>query len=426
MKKLNLIQHLLNLSFLLLSLCAGCNSHFENGDNRITYPVPMAITIAPTSIQTGIITSTPTLGSLAVISPDIVSTITPQLVPSITLIPADEPLNICTSNEQGEAQKEIILFTASWDGDNEIYSVQIDGSSVEQLTDNQIQDVAPLASPNGQRIAFTSFSDLNGEMSLYVTNPESSFTEPILIGSSLPFGYAWSPDSNQLVFNANDDIWVVQVSDLSYINLTHGTILFFVNDLAWSPDNSAIAFSESVDSTGSTWHIRTIALDEPTTQWLPSVAYRNFEPVWHPQGDLILFVSKLLPGYTAEQLYQVKPNGDGLTQLTNTETYKSGIAWSANGQMIVYKAIHWDFDTATGPHIANYSIHLLTLNDNTDPTIFESAEFLSDSGWSSNNRYLAFLVEENGINNLYVADICQKKTLKIVENVANYTPDWMP
>lgn len=423
MKKLNIVKKLVNLSFVLLVVSVSCTRHREEEKNTTisTFPLPTTATPIPTQTSVPIFTITPNI--LSLIPTD---SVFPEIpVPTSTPFSADEELDVCSTNGQEENQKERILFTASWDGDNEIYAIQSDGSSIQQLTDNQIQDVAPLAAPDGQKIAYISFAELNTEKRLYVLNTGLPLTNPILIGVSFPFGYTWDPDSKQLAFASGDDISVVDLTDLSYTNLTRGTVLFSVNDLSWSPNNDKIVFAESMDSAGGIWHIRLITLDKFVTQWLPSVAYRDLEPIWHPQEDSILFVSKLLPGYVPEQLYLTNSDGTGLKQLTNSETYKSGISWSPNGKLIAYLATHWDFETETGPYVINYAIHLLSSDGNNDTTVFESAEFLTASSWSPSNRYLAFLAEEGGVKNLYVANLCQNETIRVVENVASYAPVWI-
>lgn len=109
--------------------------------------------------------------------------------------------------------------------------------------------------------------------------------------------------------------------------------------------------------------------------------------------------------------------------MTNSETYKSGISWSPNGQLIAYLATGWVFEAETSPYIVNYAIRLLV--GNKDITVFENAKFLSTPSWSPSNRYLAFLAEENGLKNLYVANMCRNETIRVVENVADYAPVWM-
>jgi hypothetical protein len=49
-----------------------------------------------------------------------------------------------------------IAFESAVDGDSEIYVIDVDGSGLRQITDNEIHDEGPSWSPDGQRIVFTS------------------------------------------------------------------------------------------------------------------------------------------------------------------------------------------------------------------------------------------------------------------------------
>jgi TolB protein len=49
---------------------------------------------------------------------------------------------------------EEIAFSSDRDGDSEIFIMNTDGSGVRQLTDNDVPDLYPLWSPDGEEIAF--------------------------------------------------------------------------------------------------------------------------------------------------------------------------------------------------------------------------------------------------------------------------------
>ena len=59
-----------------------------------------------------------------------------------------------------------IVFTSERDGDRNIYLMKINGSEIEQLTDNKSNDYEPVFSRDGRSIAFTSERDGNKEIYL--------------------------------------------------------------------------------------------------------------------------------------------------------------------------------------------------------------------------------------------------------------------
>ena len=68
-----------------------------------------------------------------------------------------------------------VLFTATHDGDPEIYVVDVDGSNLRKLTDNEFVDAQPTWFPSGQRIFFV--SDRGGSIELYTMDADGSDQE---------------------------------------------------------------------------------------------------------------------------------------------------------------------------------------------------------------------------------------------------------
>lgn len=65
-----------------------------------------------------------------------------------------------------------LAFSSDRDGNTEIYLMDLDGSNVVRLTNNQTSDTQPAWSPGGKQIAFSSNRD--GNMEIYILNVEES------------------------------------------------------------------------------------------------------------------------------------------------------------------------------------------------------------------------------------------------------------
>ena len=61
---------------------------------------------------------------------------------------------------------EKIAFVSTRGSNQSIYLMNIDGSNQIQLTKNSIQDNAPAFSPDGKKLAFTSYRDDNYDIYL--------------------------------------------------------------------------------------------------------------------------------------------------------------------------------------------------------------------------------------------------------------------
>lgn len=65
-----------------------------------------------------------------------------------------------------------IVFASNRDGDWDIYSMDVNGDNLVQLTDHPASDHQPAASPDGRRIGFT--SERGGTPDLYVMDSDGN------------------------------------------------------------------------------------------------------------------------------------------------------------------------------------------------------------------------------------------------------------
>jgi lysophospholipase L1-like esterase len=90
------------------------------------------------------------------------------------------------------------LAFLAWDGhDYEIYSVNINGSGLSQLTSNSVNENLPVASPDGTRIAFER-DDPGGPVVMVMHSDGSS---AIQVSTRPNSRLLWSPDGTRLAFN---------------------------------------------------------------------------------------------------------------------------------------------------------------------------------------------------------------------------------
>ena len=114
------------------------------------------------------------------------------------------------SREPAASNDRGILFSSKRDGDFEIYVMDADGGNVRQLTrnealgTNEADDGSPSWSPDGQRIAFTSTRDHEGDgfdsEELYVMGADGDGQTRLTENESGEGGPRWSPDGEWLLF----------------------------------------------------------------------------------------------------------------------------------------------------------------------------------------------------------------------------------
>jgi Tol biopolymer transport system component len=138
-----------------------------------------------------------------------------------------------------------------------LYSIDIDGSDLKQLTDFAVNTDLPIGnpaiSPDGKRVIFSAPKDPDSgvpPMSLYMMEIDGSGIREIFgdnfIGGTEP---SWSPDQEEIVFIAGDNnfrnLYKVELKTLKITQLT-----FFdednyghAYDPCYSPDGKQICFA---------------------------------------------------------------------------------------------------------------------------------------------------------------------------------------
>ncbi|HEY6073797.1 MAG TPA: hypothetical protein VIV15_10485, partial [Anaerolineales bacterium] len=129
-----------------------------------------------------------------------------------------------------------------------LYLIQADGSQLTPLTNAPGGDFEPAWSPDGSRIAFTSFRD--GSMQIYSLNlADQSVTRLTNLGSGVEARQAaWSPDSAEIVFTVRRvgifQVWLMSASGADASQLIRSGQDYWDYYPTWSKDGSAVIFSQ--------------------------------------------------------------------------------------------------------------------------------------------------------------------------------------
>jgi len=206
-----------------------------------------------------------------------------------------------------------------------------DGSNRVSVIDAGTNDVQPVWSPNGAKIAFKTDRDVAPGRGLYSVNADGTGLTLLTSGEGNA-DPAWSPDGTKIAFASNRDnlITSIYIMNADGANVTRLTNQLPFSDAApvWSPDGTRMVF-ETNQGLGS--NIGIINLDGTGRTVIGAGQF----PAWSPDGAKIIF-SRIPPAESNYQLFTMNPDGSGVTQLTSGNFNDQYPAWSPDGQKIVF------------------------------------------------------------------------------------------
>lgn len=232
-----------------------------------------------------------------------------------------------------------IAFTASKKNEDiiNLYIIDKDGTNLTQITHSpEDPEIISFSwSPDSNKISFSNSGDL------YVINIDGSGLNQLTDNKTIHSGGTdWSPDGMNIVFSGykkNDtslaDIYVIDSDGSDIINLTNSENDYYSSPL-WSPDGSKIIFSSRSGNL--------FVFDTTTSQIINITKEQdgsNNYPDWAPDGSKIVYVKYI--SKTKEEsmrIYTMNVDGSDVTVLTNT---KPGILnqrpkWSPDGKYIIF------------------------------------------------------------------------------------------
>jgi len=230
-----------------------------------------------------------------------------------------------------------IFFISNRSGHKEVWAMDYDGAGQQQLTRLGSIALSPRVSPDGSRVAFTSFAGSSVELAMYSMELGRLVSFPRYGGTNA--SPAWSPDGTKLAFSSSmrgdPEIFVAEASGASPKRLT----AYKGPDISpvFNPKSGAqIAF---VSGRTGLPQIYVMDADGANVQRLTDGGYA-VSPSWSPNGQFLAFSwnRNYGPGAPGGQdIYIMDVATRQWVQLTRAGNNDSP-SWSPDGRHIVFQA----------------------------------------------------------------------------------------
>ena len=223
-----------------------------------------------------------------------------------------------------------IAFNSDRSGNAEIFTVNISGNNLKQVTNNTFIDYWPSWSSDGSRIAYSSV--VNGNCDIYVVNQDGTGIQRLTHDAAIDREPAWSFDGTRIAFESgrdgNPEIYTMNADGTNNVRLTNNSAVDIYAH--WSPDCQKIAFCSNREGN---FEIYSMNADGSNPMRLTNNASNDWTPKWSPDGKKIAFVSERDGN---REIYVMNPDGSYQKRITDHPGTDIEPDWSYDGLKMVF------------------------------------------------------------------------------------------
>ncbi len=246
----------------------------------------------------------------------------------------------------GQYAVKKVVYNTNRDGNDNIYSINIDGTELTRLTDYSGNDLYPEVSPDGEKIAYT--SDIGG-------------------------------------------IWQIMIMDWDGNNKRQITSNNFRSAYpSWSHDSEFIYFEGYIDGDWELFRIRSNGSEQKRLTF--NTSSHDWHPSGHPYEYKIIFES----GATGhENIYVMNSNGSGVYNITGDGPRRRVPDVSSDGNKITYMRYSGD----------NSDIWIMDYNGQNETRLTDNPDWDGHPSFSPDGKYIVYEERKGSKENLVLIDL---------------------
>jgi len=231
---------------------------------------------------------------------------------------------------KGFCSTKIAFCAETAKGVKNIYTCDIDGGNIEQITNFTALCVEPCWFPDGRSIGYSKYNRTGIDVLETRLSPKESRVLAAFRGINT--GAAISPDGRNLAVILSPDhkvdLYIMPVGGRGLRRLTNG--ISVEASPCWSPDGSEIAFVS--DETGSP-RIHIVSADGRNRRVLRAIGADAVTPDWSGDGKIV-YATRMNSGYTIA-VYDLKTGEN--KRITEEPGVWESPAWAADNRQVVCK-----------------------------------------------------------------------------------------
>jgi len=255
--------------------------------------------------------------------------------------------------------------------DFDLWVADFDGGRV-QLTDFEGGEADAVWSPDGSRIAFTASRE--GNCDIYVMNADGSDLTNLTGIRSDESHPSWSPDGSQIVFVSGGQLHVIDVASRERHELTESEIIHGFPD--WSPDGERIVFSggEEAPGPGVVHDLYSVSPSGGDEVRLTEASTQLTAPQWSPDGTQIMYFDHSTEPLT---IWTANSDGSGAKRVTAG----GHASWSPDGSRVV-------FDREVG--LGDVDLIVIDLSTRQERLFVDGSDYDTFPAWSPDGTRVVF------------------------------------